>query len=645
MSSRSIVRRGFTLVELLLSLVVTAIVGGALIRMVLSQARFMDQQEAWRGARGVARGGINRLVSDLRAVEVSGGLQAAAAGGQDFTVRVPYAFGIICVAAGATATVSLLPVDSAMYNAPGHSGFAVRRADGTYDYYTSTTANLVPAAGVANNCLLPALPDLPITTLGVINGSPAGKVAALSATANLNPLPPKGSIVFLYRRIRYEFKNSTALPGRTGLFRTPLSGVGSDAEELATPFANTARVNFYVLNNAVAQAGVPAPLSDARGLELLLDGMSERTPGGSTAPKTANVKTSVLNSRGATLPLTIIVIAIMGVAVAISYARLSSERRITGDGQAQVDAFSVAQSGLNNYLATRNGKPAASQDTTFTNLPGGTAQVSVRMLRESTTTLLPAVYVITSRGTNTTATRYDARTPAAERTVATYALWTPAPFDLDAAFTSLSGIDKNGNSGTLNGTDACGANPAIAGVAVPNGMYTGQTGPIDGNPDNTPKQIGTAGVAGTARDSVSIDWAGIRAGTVLPPDYIYPTTAWPSAAQFANWPVVKVNGDLNFPGDGKGILIVTGNMTISGNNRWDGLVMVGGTFTSNGNNTIQGALMTGLNIKVGIAVPQTAVGNGNKTIQYSSCNLTRALGHVGSIQRVRNGWTDTWSSY
>jgi hypothetical protein len=352
---------------------------------------------------------------------------------------------------------------------------------------------------------------------------------------------------------------------------------------------------------------------------------------------------SVRNRSGATLPLTILVLSILGVAVAISYARLSSERRITGDGQAQIDAFAVAQSGLNSYMATRNGKPAGHQDTTFTDLPGGTARVSLQVLRESTTTLLPAVYVISSRGTATGAKRYDARTPAAERTVATYALWTPAPFDLDAAFTSLSGLDKNGNSGTLNGNDACGAGPAIPGVAVPTGTYTGQTGPIDGNPDNTPKQLGTGGVAGTAKDSVGIDWASISTGALLPPNYVYP--AWPTAAQFLDWPVVKVNGNLNFPGNGKGILIVTGNMTISGSDRWDGLVLVGGTLTSNGNNTIEGAIITGLNVKLGMAVPQEAIGNGNKTFQYSSCNLARALGHVGSLQRVRNGWVDTWSSY
>jgi hypothetical protein len=52
-------------------------------------------------------------------------------------------------------------------------------------------------------------------------------------------------------------------------------------------------VNFYVLNDPVVQAAVPANLGDIRGLELVLDGMSEQTPGGSSAPKTASVRTTV----------------------------------------------------------------------------------------------------------------------------------------------------------------------------------------------------------------------------------------------------------------------------------------------------------------------------------------------------------------
>jgi hypothetical protein len=127
-----------------------------------------------------------------------------------------------------------------------------------------------------------------------MNGSPPGQVVSLTSGAGLvaPPVGPEvGSIIFLYRRVRYEFKASVAIPGRTALWRTTLD-IGGSTEELAAPFANTARVNFYVLDNPTPQAVVP-PLGNIRGLELVLDGMSEQTPGGSTAPKTSNVRTSV----------------------------------------------------------------------------------------------------------------------------------------------------------------------------------------------------------------------------------------------------------------------------------------------------------------------------------------------------------------
>jgi hypothetical protein len=362
-----------------------------------------------------------------------------------------------------------------------------------------------------------------------------------------------------------------------------------------------------------------------------------------------------LNRRGATLPLTILVIVLLGVSVAIAYMRLSSERRITGDTQAQLNAFAVAQSGIERYMSLVAAKPAASPaDVTYNDLPGGTAVVTVRMLRESTTTLLPAVYVVSSRGTNTTAKRYSSGGAPAERTIATYALWTPAPFDLNGAYTSLSGMQQNGaGSGGLSGVDHCvaagGSQPAIPGVAVPDGTYGGSVAPIDGNPDNTPAEIGTPGTGGTAKDEVDIDWAAIVAGTVLPPNYSLPT--WPTAPQMAAWPVTKASGanaDLILPASGKGILIVTGNLTVNGAMpplQWDGLILVGGNIVSNGQMNVFGAVITGLNVKLGVAVPVQTVGNGTKTFQYDSCNLARALGHIGSLQRVRNGWTDTWSSY
>jgi prepilin-type N-terminal cleavage/methylation domain-containing protein len=274
-------RRGFTLVEMLISMIVLAIVGAGLVQMIMSQGRFMDHQEASRSSRAVSRGSLNRLFAEVRNVEAVGGVEAAAAGGTDFTLRVPYAYGIMCATNGTTTTLSLLPVDSAMYGAPGFSGFAWRDATGVYQYVTASVSLSATGAGPCTAAN--------ITTLPSINGSPAGQTVSVGGT--VNPVPPVGTIFFLFRRIRYEFKASTLVPGRVGLWRTLVTP--GTAEELTAPLANTARVRFYVDYGTTAQAAVPGTLASIRGLEFQLDGQSEQAPRGSAAPITTSLNTSI----------------------------------------------------------------------------------------------------------------------------------------------------------------------------------------------------------------------------------------------------------------------------------------------------------------------------------------------------------------
>jgi prepilin-type N-terminal cleavage/methylation domain-containing protein len=269
-------RGGMTLIELLVAMIVAAVVGTALVRLVQGEMRGVEQQEAWRAARAVSRSGVNRLVSDLRMVEAVGGVEAAAPDGRDFTVRVPYAFGLMCSTTGAMTTVSLLPVDSAAYAEPGFAGFAYRGGTGAYTYVTGGAA---PTAGAAANCAA-AMP--PLYTL------PGGRVVTLGGA--VPPGTPVGSVLFLFRRVRYELKASAIVPGRVGLWRTV---VGGTAEELAAPFDTSARVAFYVQNNAVPQAAPPGVLSEIRGLELRLNGASENTTRGSSGPTQAKLATAV----------------------------------------------------------------------------------------------------------------------------------------------------------------------------------------------------------------------------------------------------------------------------------------------------------------------------------------------------------------
>jgi prepilin-type N-terminal cleavage/methylation domain-containing protein len=277
-------RRGVTLVELLIGLVITSIIGAGLVKLLLGETRFMEQQEAWRTARAVSRSSVNMLLSDVRMVEATGGLDPVTAGGRDLTLRVPYAFGLVCGSNGTLTTVSLLPVDSSMF-AAGASGFAWRNpTTGVYTYVAA--APTIASPGTTATCT-----GAGITTVPASGSSPAGRIVNL--TAVVNPVPTTGSVLFLYRRIRYEFRASASVTGRDGLWRTVQ---GQAAQELAAPFDTGARAAFFVLNSTTAQIGLPAPLSDARGLELRLDGSSENTPRGNTAPKNANVTTAVFFS-------------------------------------------------------------------------------------------------------------------------------------------------------------------------------------------------------------------------------------------------------------------------------------------------------------------------------------------------------------
>jgi prepilin-type N-terminal cleavage/methylation domain-containing protein len=265
--------RGFTLVEMLVTLVVVGVVGAVLVRFILANSRIATQQDAWRGARSVARRGLEAVIADFRSAEVSSALASAAA--RDITVRSPYAFGVICRATGALTTISLLPPDSVRYATGGFSGFAWRDDTGNYNYVEGGTTL---GTGTSATCLTDS-----VTTLT------GGKVVTLSPGAPVSAVP--GTPIFLFRRVRYEFKASVAFTGRQALWRTSIP-TGATAE-IAAPFDTSARFRFFVLNRDTAQDAVPSPLSDTRGIEVLLNGASLRTPYGATVPKVARATTAV----------------------------------------------------------------------------------------------------------------------------------------------------------------------------------------------------------------------------------------------------------------------------------------------------------------------------------------------------------------
>ena len=271
-------RRGFTLIELIIGMVIFAIVGALFTRLLTTQGKFFDKQNMGNAARNVSRASLNRVVSDLRMIEATGGVLAASS--SSITARVPFALGVVCGTSNNSTAISLLPVDSVIYNADGFYGFAWRNATtGVYTYVENPAAQ---TKNVGNNLCN----SVGITTLT------NGRAARLTPVVNGSSL---GTPLFLYRRIRYEFKASTAVPGKFGLYRTTIFPDASEqSEELVAPFANTARFRFFVVGNSTtAQDNPPGILSDMRGIELHLDGLSENAVPGSASVESAPFTTAV----------------------------------------------------------------------------------------------------------------------------------------------------------------------------------------------------------------------------------------------------------------------------------------------------------------------------------------------------------------
>ena len=347
---------------------------------------------------------------------------------------------------------------------------------------------------------------------------------------------------------------------------------------------------------------------------------------------------------GFAIPLSIMVIGFLSVSLMAAFARVDSEYKVTTNRSIMVDAFGLAQTGLERFVSQRNAlgfvtiPPAASESTRIT-LTGGYADVILNVVRDSTSGLDP-VYVVRSKGT-TTPPPLTGYLPA-RHTVAMFYKWQPGNMDVHAGWTSLGGLTKNGTSGTLTGVDNCGVKPNVAGVAVPTSGWNDNGGGF--LPGGTPP-VNYMGTQTQMSNTIDIDWAGIVGGTVLTPTLIIPPSGWPGSFPVNYWPIIYVDqvSSFNLPSSGRGLLIVKNDMTMGGSVNWDGIVLVGGSLVSNGNNTVSGAVISGLNVKLGMTVGVSDFGNGNKTFEYDSCAVKNALRAFGILVPLANTWVDNWA--
>ena len=262
-------RRGFTIAELLVATIVMSILGTVLARMLIHDSRFVSKLEAMMDARQSARAAMNTMTVEMRMVAQDGLIAATT---KKITVRAPYGWGLACDRAAGDTRASLIPADSMMYASAVPDGLAWRDNTGSYNYLTGIS---IGSFGTTTACT-----DEGVQVL------PGGQLVTITMPDVMNP----GTLFFLYQTLIFEFKASTELPGRTGLWRK--AGTGAN-EEILAPFDTTAGFAFYVLGTDTALTNPPGLLSDVIGLELLLHGESEMTPQGETTPQHFDLQTRV----------------------------------------------------------------------------------------------------------------------------------------------------------------------------------------------------------------------------------------------------------------------------------------------------------------------------------------------------------------
>ncbi len=228
--------------------------------------------------------------------------------------------------------------------------------------------------------------------------------------------------------------------------------------------------------------------------------------------------------------------------------------------------------------------------------------------------------------------------------------------NLGAALTGRSSTSIAGNA-TVTGNNTnppnwtgCAASANVAGARSNTAITRGGSAQLSGSPDSIPNdpQVTTATFQSPYTELLS-KVTLTRAGGDLRGIAFAPTTSGSPAACNAanqnNWgepwrqptpgtvtqctgytPVVLLTASSQMDqGRGQGVLLVNGNLTLSGPFEWTGLVIVTGTLTTSGN----GAKITGA------AMAQGGYSiSGTPTITYSRCAVDYVLNNTGSVRPV-----------
>jgi len=317
---------------------------------------------------------------------------------------------------------------------------------------------------------------------------------------------------------------------------------------------------------------------------------------------------------GFVLLLVVMMLFAISVTAATGYLVVNSEFAMARDADEGAEALSVARAGLHRFVAEQIGVVG---DSVSYAVGGGVAMITTRKLAGQDS--LTDLYYLRSEGTVSSV--FAPGSPA-RRIVGAYAWHHRRPLrHWAAAMIAANNVYAENSGGRIDGNDMNTAADCPGGNAtdIPGAIArttTGQQsgGVLAGNPAGRLFSGGFSQIY----DSVGLRW-DVLSDPTFPVDFEGTPPNWASLPS-DSFPVSRVNGYFN-PGsswNGRGVLIVNGELDASSSFAWNGIVLAG-SMDDIHEGTIRGMLVAGLD---GPNPYSTVYWRG--TIRYYSCYVYEA---------------------
>lgn len=251
---------GFTLVEFLVATVLAAIVGGAVVSLIIQQNRFYAQHGEYVYAEQTMRAAGEVVAAELRMLAPADLRHATA---DSVAVRYDTYQAVVCESTPALDEATLFVYDSATNAnlAGGTLGYAVSPSyDSAHTYDDGWTPSDLTIGSVARTtCTDNGAPDLP----------EAWRYRTLVgwSASSLGGVPARGSYVRKYGELSYHFDPSSFSSG-TALWR--------NGQELVAPFDSGAAFSYLMASGDTLSA--PGTLADVRGIRITATAVGEDDP-------------------------------------------------------------------------------------------------------------------------------------------------------------------------------------------------------------------------------------------------------------------------------------------------------------------------------------------------------------------------------